>query len=188
MRSKPCSRKRCESNNGLRKRSARVVRRIVFNSVAMRASPGAHCPWHCGVRTQAWTTCAGRRTCNVVHGHRAICCDDRLLGRTLWRVFQSDRCYSVGRCRVCSHAAAPSNPVRARGRAAGQLDPTEIWKHGNGRIAWPIRRWIIARRGLESVRGAHPGRRLRSRGSGPEPGLGCAYHAVLWFRRSAIRR
>jgi cytochrome c-type biogenesis protein len=65
----------------------------------------------------------------------------------------NDRCGSVGRCGVCSHAAAPSNPARARRCAAGQLDPTEIWKSGNGRIARSIRRWIIARRRLESVRG-----------------------------------
>ena len=68
-------------------------------------------------------------------------------------------------------------------RAARQLDQTEIWKHGNGRIARPIRCWIIARCRLESVRGAHLGRRLRSRGSGPEPGFGRTYHAVLWSRQ-----
>ena len=67
--------------------------------------------------------------------------------------------------------------------AARQLDSTEIRKRGNRRIAWSIRRWIIARRGLESVRGAHPGRRLGSRGSGPEPGFGRTYHAVLWSRQ-----
>ena len=39
------------SSNGLRKRSARSVRRTVFNSVALRASLGAHCPWHRRVRT-----------------------------------------------------------------------------------------------------------------------------------------
>jgi hypothetical protein len=44
---KPFARRRCETSNGLRKRSARLVRGIVFDFVPLRASLGAHCPRCC---------------------------------------------------------------------------------------------------------------------------------------------